>query len=87
MDFLGYVEKAGPFTAPLCLACLWAMRWLTARLEAAETRERAAVAANASLQVESMRAYGDAARLIEQALGETDGKIDAISQKLDRLKP
>jgi len=28
VDFLDYVQQAGPFTAPLCVAMIFAIRWL-----------------------------------------------------------
>lgn len=58
---------------------------MNARLEAAEARERAAIESRSSIQLESIRALTDAASLVKRALETTDDKVDAVSQKLDRL--
>jgi hypothetical protein len=85
VDFLAYVKETGPFSTPLVLALGYALRWMNARLEATETRERAAVAEKAALQLEMKQVYADTGRLIERSFESVDEKLDAQSEKLDRL--
>lgn len=82
MDVLAYLKEIGPFSAPLVVLMAAAGRWLLARLDAAETRERAAVAAKSDAEKQCAVALAQASTLIDHALGAHGEKLDELAEEV-----
>lgn len=87
--FLKILEGAGPFTAPLCVAMGFAIRWLLKRLAAAEKRingmverDRQVADRRALELLETAQLMGESGRVVEDALRNHDHRLDSLMRQL-----
>jgi len=88
-DFLGYLQAAGPFTAPLCAAMVFAMKYLVTALGKMEARAVAAETDAKELRdkrttelVASTSAMAEFGEAVRDQLRAHDEHIEKV---LDRL--
>lgn len=94
MDWSQVLKEAGPFTAPLCAAMGFVIRWLLqdrkqliAALERSQERERRMSEQRTAELMESSAALGESARLIETSLERHDRILEKALSKWDTFAP
>lgn len=87
------LKEAGPYTAPLCFAMMFAMRWLTGErkelitaLRESQQREREIGEKRTAELLQSATAMGESARVIEKALNEHDRLLEKAIERWDSSK-
>ncbi len=85
MTFAQILKEAGPYTAPLCAAMFFALRWFAADrkeaiedLKASQSREREMGEKRTQELLESTTAMGESALVTTKALGEHDNNIQEV---------
>lgn len=93
MDFAQVLKEAGPFTAPLCAAMGFAVRWLLterkeliAALTLSQQRERDMSERRTQELLDSVAAMGESAQVIEAALSNHDRSLQEVLRKCEFSK-
>ena len=91
MDFQLMLKEAGPYTAPLCGAMGWAIRWLLKdrirllkALSDSSERERQCAATRTVESLESAHLLSESNKTQQENLTQHDRVLEQLIQRIDR---
>jgi hypothetical protein len=84
MEWVAHLKEFGPFTTPLCIALLVALKWVVGQWSASTARERALHETRHAETVETLRVVTESEKLVTAALVAHDQAIKSALKELER---